>query len=309
METRAFASFIRRGREGMEAVELRSLRVSDDTVGGYLAPGQFVTELLRNLVPFSPVRSVARVSTTSAAAVLLPKRTGGMTAKWVGEVGPRPETTVTFGQSRYEVRELACWVDVSNQLLEDSAFDIADELAFDFAEEFGRAEGEAFVNGAGVLRPLGFMQDPTIGYVATGSASAVTADSLLDLYHAIPSPYRSNAVWMMNSATTGAIRKLKDGQGNYLLINGASTTARRRSFSAGRSWKRPTCRTCRLAASRSPSATSGTATGSSTASPCPVLRDPYSQATNGLTRFHGRRRVAAGVAKSDAIRKLKIATS
>lgn len=82
VETRAFATFLRRGREGMEVPEVRSLRVSDDTAGGYLAPDQFVTELLRNVVAFSPVRSVARVANTSAGAVLLPKRTGGMTAQW-----------------------------------------------------------------------------------------------------------------------------------------------------------------------------------------------------------------------------------
>ncbi len=39
-----------------------------------------------------------------------------------------------------------------------------------------------------------------------------------------------------------------------------------------------------------------------------VLRDPYSQATNGITRFHGRRRVGAGVARPAALRKLRIAT-
>lgn len=109
-ETRAFTHFLRQGREALAAPEVRVLRVSDDTAGGYLAPDQFVAELLRTLPQFSPVRSVARVANTSAGAVQLPKRLTGMTAKWVGEIQTRPETTVTFGQVRFEVREVACWV-------------------------------------------------------------------------------------------------------------------------------------------------------------------------------------------------------
>lgn len=107
VEAKAFDTFVRKGREGMTADEVKSLRVSDDTAGGFLAPDEFVTELDRNVVPFSPVRQVARVMPISVGAAIWPKRTGGMTGAWVGEGQAKPETTVTFGQSRYEVREFA----------------------------------------------------------------------------------------------------------------------------------------------------------------------------------------------------------
>ena len=310
VETRAFATFLRRGREGMEAPEVRSLRVSDDTAGGYLAPDQFVTELLRNVVAFSPVRSVARVANTSAGAVLLPKRTGGMTAQWVGETAPRPETTVTFGQNRYEVREIACWVDVSNVMLEDSAFDVASELSFEFAEEFGRAEGAAFVNGDGALKPFGFMQDPTIPVVPTGDAAKITSDSILDIYHALPTAYRANAVWAMNSNTLASVRKIKDAAGGYLLVDAGFNTTSPTATLMGR----PVVEMPDMpdpAANTTPIVFGDFGQGYRIFDrvALSVLRDPYSQATNGMTRFHGRRRVAGGVAKSEALRKLKIAAS
>ncbi|QTI79014.1 phage major capsid protein [Roseomonas marmotae] len=309
VETRAFATFLRRGREALGAPEVRVLRVSDDTAGGYLAPDQFIADIQRNLVPFSPVRSVARVTNVSVGAVTLPKRTGGMTAQWVGEIQPRPETTVTFGQNRFEVREIACWVDVSNVLLEDAAVDIAAELAFEFAEEFGRAEGAAFVNGDGALRPMGFMADQTIPVSVSGSASAFTADNLMDLYGSVPAAYRANAVWAMNSNTLATARKMKDTAGTYLLqpagLAGApATTLLGRPVVEMPDMPDPVAGATpivfgdfnqgyrifdRIALS--------------------ILRDPYSQATNGMTRFHGRRRVAGGVAKSEALRKLKIAAS
>lgn len=310
VETRAFATFLRRGREGMEAPEVRSLRVSDDTAGGYLAPDQFVTELLRNVVAFSPVRSVARVANTSAGAVLLPKRTGSMTAQWVGETAPRPETTVTFGQNRYEVREIACWVDVSNVMLEDSAFDVASELSFEFAEEFGRAEGAAFVNGDGALKPFGFMQDPTIPVVPTGDAAKITSDSILDIYHALPTAYRANAVWAMNSNTLASVRKIKDAAGGYLLVDAGFNTTSPTATLMGR----PVVEMPDMpdpAANTTPIVFGDFGQGYRIFDrvALSVLRDPYSQATNGMTRFHGRRRVAGGVAKSEALRKLKIAAS
>ena len=309
IETRAFNAFIRRGREGMAADELRSLRVSEDTAGGFLAPDQFVAELLRNVVLFSPVRAIARVMPTGAGAVLLPKRTGGMTASWVGETQARPETTVTFGQNRYEVRELAAYVDVSNAMLEDSAFDVAAELSFEFAEEFGKAEGAAFVNGASVLKPSGFMQDAGLSYTPSGSATAVTADGLIDLFHALSAPYRASGTWGMNATTLGALRKLKDGNGQYLLATAGINNAPATTLLG-----RPVVEMADMpdiAGNAFPIVFGDFMQGYRIFDrvALSILRDPYSQATNGMTRFHGRRRVAGGVAKAEAIRKLKIATS
>lgn len=309
IETKAFEHFIRRGPTGLAPDEAKSLRVSDNTAGGYLAPDQFNAELDRNVVLFSPIRQVARVLPTGAPAVLWPKRTGGLTASWVGETGPRPESTVTFGQSRYPVCELAAYVDVSNAMLEDGTFDVASLLSFEFAEEFGRAEGAAFVNGATQLMPSGFMQDAGLAYTPGTDAALVKPDGLIDLYHAVKTPYRANAVWGMNSTTLGAVRKLKDTTGQYLLamagINNSPVTT---------ILGRPVVEMPDLpdiGAGAFPIVFGDFANGYRIFDriSLSVLRDPYSQATNGMTRFHGRRRVAAGVGKTEAIRKLKISTT
>lgn len=307
-ETRAFEAYLRRGRESMAADEIRSLRVSDDTDGGVLAPAEFIPELQRNVTLFSPVRSVANVRALSTGAATLPRRTGGMTAQWSGDTEERQETTVSFGSATYEVAELTAWVDVPNSLLEDSAFDINALLAFEFGEEFGAKEGAAFVTGNGVKKPMGFMVDPSIATTPSGHASQITADSLIDVFYALATPYRANAVWMMSSATTAAVRKLKDGQGNYLWSDGYKADAPPTILG------RPV-----VEAPDMPSITAGA---------CPIvfgdfrsgyrifdrvplslLRDPFTRATKGQTRFHGRRRVGGGVGKAEAIRKLIVAAS
>jgi len=305
-ETRAFVSFIRNGREGMTADEIRSLQSSDDTKGGALAPGEFIAELQRNVVLFSPVRAVANVRGIGTSSATMPKRTGGMTAQWTGDTEERQETTVTFGAATYEVAELTAWVDVPNSLLEDSAFDIGALLAFEFAEEFGSKEGAAFVAGNGAKKPVGFMNDAGVGFTKSGHASQITADGLIDLYYALPTPYRSGSAWMMNSATTAAVRKLKDGQGNYLWSDGLKADTPPTILG------RPVIEAPDMpgvAADAFPVVLADFRAGYRIFDrvPLSILRDPFTVATKGMTRFHGRRRVAGGVGKAEAIRKLKIA--
>ncbi|MEI7605919.1 MAG: phage major capsid protein [Rhodospirillaceae bacterium] len=306
IETKAFTGFIRHGRESLDHHEVKSLRVSDDTAGGYLAPDQFVTELLRNLVLVSPVRSVARVATTGAGNVILPRRTSTLTASWVGETDTRSSTQAAYGQLQYPVSELGCYVDVSNSLLEDAAFDIASELAFDMAENFGKLEGAAFVNGDGVLKPRGFMTDTTITSVNSGSASAITADSLLDLYHSLPTFYSANAVWGMNRTTLGAVRKLKDSNNRYILSFDGMPNAPAMTILGRPVVELPDMPD--VAGGAFPVIFGDFMQGYRIFDrvSLAVLRDPYSVQTSGLVRFHARRRVAGGVSKSEAFRTLKI---
>ncbi len=100
-----------------------------------------------------------------------------------------------------------------------------------FAEKFARAEAAAFVNGNGVDKPKGFQDYPkvanaswawgSLGFIASGNASSVVStDPLVDLVYALGAEYRAGATFVMNSKTTGVIRKLKDADGRYLWSDG-----------------------------------------------------------------------------------------
>ncbi len=307
LEQRAFTGLIRHGREALGADEVRALQVADDTAGGYLAPDQFIAELQRNLVEFSPVRQAARVGAASSSSVILPKRTGTITASWVGETETRPETEPTYGQVEIPIHEAACYVDVSNKMLEDAVLDIAAELAMDFAEEFGRLEGVAFVNGDGLKKPRGFMVHGDVGSVNNGHASALQSDGIIDLVHSLPAAYRQRGSFMMNSTTIGSVRKLKDSNGQYLwaepLSEGNPPTLLGRPVIDAPDMPD-------IAANAFPIAFGDFGSGYRIYDRVmlSVLRDPYSQATSGLTRFHARRRVGGDVVKGEALKKLKIAT-
>lgn len=313
IERKAFDNFLRKGREALSADQVKTMRVSDDTTGGYLATAEFTTEIDKNLVQFSPIRAAARVGQTASGSVIIPKRTGRPTGSWVGETETRGGTESTYGQAEIPVDEMACYVDVSNKLLEDAAINVAAEVAFDVAEEFGRMEGAAFVSGNGVKKPLGFMSDANVAFSVSGSASVIAdadggVDGLIDLMYALHPFYRSRGVFMANGSTIGKLRKLKDSDKNYIWQ--PSVQAGQPDTLLGRPI---------IEAPDMPDITGGAfplvfgdfasafriydRVGLS------ILRDPYSLATTGCTRFHARKRVGARLIRAEAIRKLKIGTS
>ncbi|MFA5706904.1 MAG: phage major capsid protein, partial [Candidatus Neomarinimicrobiota bacterium] len=102
--------------------------------------------------------------------------------------------------------------------------------------EFNEEESEAFISGSGVEQPKGIAAYTMVanasyawgkvGYIAGGHASLLNnADKLIDLQHALKSVYRNGAVWLMADSTLNAIRKLKDGEGNYLWRPGLAENA------------------------------------------------------------------------------------
>lgn len=306
-ERKAFGQYLRHGKDASD-LDVKALRVSSDPQGGYLAPGEMSTEFVRDLVEFSPIRSIASVRGTASPSVTYPKRTGITNAKWKGEGQDQEESEPSFGQVEIPVREVNTYVDISNQLLQDAGADVEAEVRGALAEDFGQKEGGAFVAGDGVLEPLGFMTPASVQHTLNGHATILSADALITLMYALPAQYRNRGAWVMNGNTIAVIRKLKDGQGNYLW---------QPSYQAGQPETilgRPVVDAVDMpdvAAAAFP-----IAFGDFNAAyrivdriGLSVLVNPYLLATKGMTRFHATRRVGGAVVQAKAIRKLKMATS
>lgn len=302
-ETRAFSHYL---RTGTVPAEVRSMTTFDDTAGGYTVPETFIRELVKDLVEFSPVRSIARVAPTSGGNIVLPKRTDGTTATWTAETAARTSSEPQFGRLEFAVHELATYTDVSNVLLEDSGLDIAGELRRDLAEAFGKAEGTAFVSGSGAGQPLGLLNSG-IDTVASGAASAITADGLISLLYALPSAYARRGTWGMNRATLAAVRKLKAGDGHYLWQDALS------AGSPATILGRPVVELPDMpdVASSAYPIVFGDFSNFRVFDrvALTVKRDDYTQQANGLVRFHARRRLAAGVQKAEAFRLMVVSAS
>lgn len=312
IERKAFTGYLRSGRESLGADEVKALRLADDTAGGYLAVPEFTTEVDKNLVQFSPIRQAARVGNTSNGSVIIPRRTAGPTGSWVGETDDRPETESTYGQAEIPIHEAACYVDVSTRLLEDAAVNVEAEVAFDLAEEFGRLEGVAFLNGDGAKKPVGILRASGVAYTPTGSASTLgtaPADLLITALYAMPAYYRNRGAWLMNGSTLALIRKIKNEATGDYLWQPAYAAGQPETILGRPVVEAPDMPDIGAGAEPIVFGDFATAYRIYDRLALSVMRDPYTRATNGLVRFHARRRVGGDVVRAEAIRKIRCAAS
>ena len=195
-----------------------SLKIGTDSEGGYLAPDEFERTLIEALEEENIFRSLAKVITTSSGDRKIPVVASKGTASWVDEEGLIPESDDSFGQVSIGAYKLATMIKVSEELLNDSVFNLEAYIAKEFARRIGAKEEEAFFVGDGTGKPTGIFNatgGAELGITAA-SATAITVDEIMDLFYSLKSPYRKKAIFVMNDATIKLIRKLKDGNGQYL---------------------------------------------------------------------------------------------
>ena len=302
----AFWDWARKGREGgVSAPEVKDLTIANDTQAGFLVPDTFLSEILKGIVEFSPIRDLVRVIPISGGSLQVPKRTGVPTATWRGEVQAMTETNLTVGLEEIPTHELAAMVDVSNQLLEDSGIDLEGYVSMEVQEQFGVAEGAAYVSGSGVNRPEGFVSNVTSKNTATNDT--FVADDVIALYYDLKTGYAQRATWCLNRQIIKTIRQLKGSDNNYLWQPGlsasepatilgrpyvevpdmASSVADAARILALGDWQRAYIAVERMSMQ--------------------MQRDPYTQGDNGITRFRFRRRVGGQVVNPDAARILVVA--
>ncbi len=195
-----------------------ALQVGTDTEGGFLVLDEFERTLLDALQEQNIFRQLAHVITTSTGDRKIPVVASHGSASWIDEEGAYVESDEAFGQVSIGAYKLGTMIRVSEELLNDSVFNLPSYIATEFARRIGSAEEEAFFSGNGTGKPIGILNatgGATVG-VTAAAATAVTMDEVMDLFYALRSPYRKRAVFLTNDSTVKALRKLKDSTGQYL---------------------------------------------------------------------------------------------
>ena len=320
-ERRAIAHFVRTGDEA-RIIEVRAgLSVGSDPDGGYFVMPALSAGMTKKLFDLTPMRQLARVETITAGdAWEEPIDFDEADATWVGEKEARPATdTPQIGKLRVPVEEIYALQPVTQRLIDDVGFDLGGWVEGKVTDKFIRSEGTAFVTGDGNKKPLGLQSytkvstgDATraygqLQYVPGGDASLVTADGLRSLVWAVRAPYRGGSSWLMNSATAGAIDKLKATTGgDYLWRNGMTAGApdTMLGYPVAISEDMPD-----VGSNTYPIAFGNWKLFYVIVDKAGIrfLRDPYSDKPN--VQFYAYRRVGGGVANSEAVKLLKIATS
>ena len=235
---KAFDAYLRRGDEapmrGLE-LETKGLSTLQAADGGYLVDPETAETIRSTLASTASIRAIASVVTVEATSFDVLVDHSDVSTGWATEASTIAESdTPKIDRIPIRLHELSAMPKASQRLLDDSAFDVEGWLAGRIASKFARAEAAAFINGDGVDKPRGFLDHDTvadgdwewgeIGYIATGEdgdfAPTNPADSIVDLVYALDATYRANAVFVMNSKTAGAVRKMKDADGRFLWSDG-----------------------------------------------------------------------------------------
>lgn len=308
--------YLRHGRE----TELKSMMTTVGAEGGFAVPREIDTIIARRMVEISPIRAVANVVRTGTSGFRRLISTGGTASGWVSETGARPETAnPQLAEIVPPMGELYANPSATQAMLDDAAFDLEGWLANEIATEFARAEGAAFINGTGTNQPRGFLNaTPSVAgdatrafgslqFIGSGNATGLgTAPEakLIDLVCQLKAPLRQGAVWVMNSTTLAAVRKLKTTDGAFLwqpgLVEGQPD--RLLGYPVIEVEDMPD-----VAANQFPIAFGNFKAGYLIAErrQTSILRDPYTN--KPYVQFYATRRVGGQVMDSDAIKLLRIA--
>lgn len=205
--------------------EARAQSVGTDSAGGYTVPEGFAGTIDKSLAMWGPMwdgNIVQELNTATGNP--LPYPTVDDTAKRGRQkaenaaVDDDGSDDVVFGEKMFNAFIYDTgMVKVPLELLQDSAFDIEALMTELFGERLGRTANEVLTTGTGSGQPNGIVTASTEGVVTAGTAT-FTADELINFFHSVDPAYRQSprCRWMFNDTTLAAIRKLKDGQGNYL---------------------------------------------------------------------------------------------
>lgn len=215
-EGKAFEKLVKKGNEYLSIEEKAYLRTDVGPDGGFLVPAEMSTEIIKKITEVSPMRQIARIKQTSSKSYLQPVRTSNLTPTDTGEGGIAADTIEQYGEVEIFAIKMMAVIPLSLEIIQDSAFNIENEVITDAREVFEQREGQWFVTGSGALQAKGFMNNPNIVSSNSGVADDITADSLINLTGELKVGY--NPVFTFKRQTLARIRKFKDGAGAYLWV-------------------------------------------------------------------------------------------
>lgn len=229
----AFRAYLRRGIQGMSSVELRVLQEGSDPAGGYLVPEDVLSRIISREPTPTRVSGRATAIPTMRDRIAAPRvvyttddiYTTGMRVTWTGEVPASGTahrvTDPVFGELAIDVHTAMMSLLVSRDFTEDSAFPVISWVTSKFGETVDLVRDDLMLNGNGVGRPHGILENPGTtnepAVTVSGSAAALMPDGLQDIVWDVPEQYEENATWVFNKTNTGkTIAKFKDTTNRYL---------------------------------------------------------------------------------------------
>ncbi|MGD2199898.1 phage major capsid protein [Lysinibacillus fusiformis] len=214
-ETRAFENYIRGVVEERADVNL--------TVGanGAVIPSSIANKIIQKVYDISPIYQLS-TRYNIAGSLSIPyydESAGTIEMAYADEFVELESTSGRFSSIELKGFLAGALSKVSKSLVNNAQFDLVSFVVAKMAESIAKWIENQLLNGT----PNKITGLSTVKQSVTAAAATVlTADELIDVQEEVPDAFQGNAIWIMNKTTRKAIRKLKDGQGNYLLNKDAT---------------------------------------------------------------------------------------
>lgn len=218
LEERAFESYIR-GTLDLETRADVNLTKSDN---GAVIPSSIANKIIEKVKEMSPLFAMATHYNVGGTLTIpsYDESTQKITMAYATEFTAIDSTSGKFTSISLTGFLAGARSLVSKSLVNNSQFDLVPFVVRKMAEAAAYWIENQLINGT-TSKIEGLSK--VAASVTAASATAVTADELIDLQETIPDVYQGGCIWVMSKATRTAIRKLKDGQNNYLLNKDATS--------------------------------------------------------------------------------------
>lgn len=224
-KTEALEVFLRKGEKGLFSGQFQALEphakaniVGDDSKGGYLCPPDWAAEILKEVVEITPMRELASSQRFVGKEVWFPKRKSLPTAYFPGEAPPTDtaDSNSDYGLVKISAEIMRSVIIISEEALEDPAYDLRQQIVADAGLAFAVAENRNFLLGTGDRAPTGLVT--AVSKVAaritkSGATTKITGPGLISAFYEPKGTYSSKGAWLMNRRTIREVRLLVDEEG------------------------------------------------------------------------------------------------
>ena len=197
-----------------DKVALKALSEGVNADGGFTVPQDFYNRLVEEITEAAIMRPLVTIIPMKTNVLTITVGEHGPEVYWTGEGVTKTTTTMDFRQPTITAYKMAAIIYLTDELIDDSAFDLVNVIVARFAKRIAEEEDKVITNGAGATQPTGIFVNATVGTrVCAGNLSF---DNIINLIYDLDAKYRPNAKFLVNGVNIKELRKIKDTTGRYI---------------------------------------------------------------------------------------------
>lgn len=217
VEQRGFEAFL---KGNFYSEEVRAI-TTGSAPGQLVVPTSISDEIIKKLEEVAPLFARSKQFQSVSGHLEVLKETDINGAQWLGELENATPSDFSMAKVKLEQKRLTAAIELSQQLINDAAFDIVNYSIDVLARRIALAINRAIVNGNGVGQMEGFLTAtlPSESVIETAVAGSIGTDDVLSLFNSMNPQLVENAVFVMSRKTFNSLSKLKDGNNHYYLVD------------------------------------------------------------------------------------------